>query len=326
MRNPIKLLPLSLALLLAPTFASADDLLQIYDQARQNDPTLKIAKDTNLSIGENVDIATSALLPQISASYAFTDSHGSSTSQQPVQDDNGNLVLIPYTSSSSTRGVNWGGRLDQSILDFSRWTARKAAKEQALRSDSQYVQAEQDLAIRVATAYFTVLTNEDSVTFSEAEEKALERQLDQAQQRFEVGLSAITDVNEAKAQYDSARAATINARNALDDAREALREITGKEPGALLRLREKLPLTEPVPNDMQVWVDKAIAENPGLKAQELALAAANTNIKTQRAGHLPTLSGSITYNNQPSWGDRTVQGRLNPINNTGSDTAIGLSL
>ncbi|HVJ62778.1 MAG TPA: TolC family outer membrane protein [Tahibacter sp.] len=326
MRNPMKLLPLSLALLLAPTLASAEDLLQVFEQARQNDPTLAIAKDSNLSVGENVDIATAALLPQISGSYSFTDSHGSSTSQQPVQDDNGNLVLLPYTSSSSTRGVSWGGRLDQSILDFSRWTARKAAKELARRSDSQYVQAEQDLTIRVSTAYFNVLTAEDSLTFSQAEEKALERQLDQAQQRFEVGLSAITDVNEAKAQYDSARAATINAQNALDDSREALREITGKEPGTLLRLREKLPLVEPTPNDMQAWVDKAISENPGLKAQELALAAANTNIKTQRSGHLPTLSGTITYQNQPSWGDRTVQGRLNPIHNTGSDTAIGITL
>lgn len=326
MRNPMKLLPLSLALLLAPTFASAEDLLQVFDQARQNDPTLAIAKDTNLSVGENVDIATAALLPQIAASATFTDSHGSSSNVQPQINDDGTLNLVPYLSSDASRRFSWGGRLDQSILDFSRWTARKAARELALRSDSQYVQAEQDLTIRVSTAYFNVLTAEDSLTFSQAEEKALERQLDQAQQRFEVGLSAITDVNEAKAQYDSARAATINAQNALDDSREALREITGKEPGTLLRLREKLPLVEPTPNDMQAWVDKAIAENPGLKAQELALAAANTNIKTQRSGHLPTLGGYYSYNNAPSWGETSSRSGRIDTHTTGFTSTIGLTL
>lgn len=326
MRNPMKLLPFSLALLLAPTLASAEDLLQVFEQARQNDPTLAIAKDSNLSVGQNVDIATAALLPQIAATGTFTDSHGSSSNVQPVSNDNGGFDLVQYQSSDSTRRFNWGGRLDQSIIDFSRWTARKAAQEQARRGDAQYVQAEQDLTIRVSTAYFNVLTAEDSLTFSQAEEKALERQLDQAQQRFEVGLSAITDVNEAKAQYDTARAATISAQNALDDSREGLREITGKEPGTLLRLREKLPLVEPTPNDMQAWVDKAITENPGLKAQELALASANTNIKTQRAGHLPTLGGYVSYSNSPSWGESSSRAGSVDTHTTGFTSTIGLQL
>ena len=167
------------------------------------------------------------------------------------------------TRNNDGRSTTLSGTLTQSILDFSKWTARKSAQELARRGDSLYMQAEQDLSIRVATAYFAVLTAEDSVAFSQAEEKALSRQLDQAQQRFEVGLSAITDVNEAKAQHDSARAATISAQNALDDAREALREITAKEPTELARLRAELPMQEPVPNDMQAWVDKAVAENPG---------------------------------------------------------------
>lgn len=302
-RIPFKLLPLSLALMLVPALASAEDLTQIYELARQNDPVLSGAEAQRLSVGEGVDQATAALLPQISASYSFGDTSSNSYSNSISADAQGNLGPRVRTVDSDGRSTTLRGTLEQSIIDFSKWTARKAAKELALRGDAQYLQAEQNLSIRVATAYFAVLTAEDSLAFSQAEEKALSRQLDQAQQRFEVGLSAITDVNEAKAQHDSARAATILAANALDDAREALREITNKEPGALLRLRSELPLKEPVPNDAQAWVDRALADNPALKAQEHAVEAAKANINTARSGHLPTLSGSFTYTRNPSWGD-----------------------
>lgn len=329
-RNPFKLLPLSLAFALVPALASAEDLTQIYDLARQNDPVLSGAEAQRLSTAEGVTQATSALLPQISASLGFNDSSGDVYSAGLQADAQGNQGLRVVNSSSEGRSTRLTGQLTQSILDFSKWTARKAARELALRGDAQYLQAEQDLSIRVATAYFAVLTAEDSLTFSEAEEKALSRQLDQAQQRFEVGLSAITDVNEAKAQHDSARAATIIARNALEDAREALREITGKEPGALLRLRAELPLTEPVPNDMQAWVDRALGENPALKAQEHAVAAAKANINTARAGHLPTLSGSYTYERNPSWGESSssvspIPGAV-PGNRLSTNRTVGLQL
>lgn len=329
-RIPFKLLPLSLALLLVPALASAEDLNQIYELARQNDPVLSGAEAQRLSVAEGVDQATAALLPQISASLGFSDSRSDSYSAEIAGDAQGNLGFRVITGETDGRGTRLNGQLTQSIVDFSRWTARKAAKELALRGDAQYLQAEQALSIRVATAYFAVLTAEDSLAFSQAEEKALSRQLDQAQQRFEVGLSAITDVNEAKAQHDSARAATILAANALEDAREALREITNKEPGALLRLRTELPLKEPVPNDAQAWVDRALATNPALKAQEHAVQAAKANINTARSGHLPTLSGSYNYTRTPSWGDGVSS--LNPTNDPShsnrlsTDRTVGLVL
>jgi outer membrane protein len=325
-RNPFKLLPLSLALALVPALASADDLIQVYDLARQNDPVLSGAEAQRLSTGEGVDQATSALLPQISALLDFNDSSRENYSAGISADAEGNLGPRVSTSNSDGRSTTLSGTLSQSILDFSKWTARKAAKELAHRGDSLYVQAEQNLSIRVATAYFAVLTAEDTVTFSEAEEKALGRQLDQAQQRFEVGLSAITDVNEAKAQYDSARAATISARNALDDAHEALREITAKEPGALARLRTEIPMQPPTPNDMEAWVSKAVAENPGLKAQEYALSAAQANINTARSGHLPTLSGTVSWSRNPTWGDGGSSQFPGTFHDNGKTTTHGFGL
>jgi len=327
-RNAFKLLPLSLALVLVPALASAEDLIQVYDLARQNDPVLSGAEAQRLSINEGVAQATAQLLPQISAALDFGDSSTDSYSSGLAPDSSGNVAPRIINGNSDGRSTTLRGTLTQSILDFSRWTARKAAQELARRGDALYVQAEQDLSIRVATAYFAVLTAEDSLTFSQAEEKALSRQLDQAQQRFEVGLSAITDVNEAKAQHDSARAATINAQNALDDAREALREITAQEPGQLARLRTELPMQEPVPNDMQAWVDKAVAENPALKAQEYSVAAARANINTARAGHLPTISGSFSYSRNPTWGDSESSTFPGVVHDNGRTTrrSVGLTL
>lgn len=326
MRNR-KLLPLSLALLLAPALASAEDLMQMYDLARTSDPTVAAAEAQALSIEEGVDQATSQLLPQIAGSFDYTDSHGSSQSTTP-QVVNGQLQYFPNSSHSSGKGTNLRGTLTQSIFDYSRWTSRKAAKELALRGDQTYVAAQQDLLIRVATNYFAVLTAEDSLTFSEAEEKALARQLDQAQQRYEVGLSAITDVNEAKAQHDSAVAGVITARNALDDAREALREIVGKDFGDLKRLREELPMNPPTPNDAQAWVDVAVAQNPTLLAQEHNVGAAKANVRTAYAGHLPTLSGQLSYVNSPSWSDGSsnLSPEVRHFNSQNSDTAITLTL
>ncbi|MBL8297234.1 MAG: TolC family outer membrane protein [Rhodanobacteraceae bacterium] len=327
-RTPFKLLPLSLALALVPVLASAEDLIQVYDLARQNDPVLSTAEAQRESTSEGVNQATAQLLPQISAVLDFGKGSRDDYNAGITADAQGNVGRGVDTSSRDSRSTTLSGTLTQSILDFSRWTARNAARELARRGDSLYVQAEQDLSIRVTTAYFAVLTAEDSLAFSQAEEKALSRQLDQAQQRFEVGLSAITDVNEAKAQHDSARAASIIAQNALEDAREALREITAKEPGPLARLRSEIPMNEPVPNDMEAWVNKAIAENPGLKAQEFALAAARADINTARSGHLPTLSGSLSWSRNPSWGDESSSrfpGEF-PFNNKSTTHSVGLRL
>lgn len=325
-RNAFKLLPLSLALALVPMLASAEDLIQVYDLARQNDPVLAGAEAQRESISEGVDQATSQLLPQISAVFDFNDSDRDTYNAGVSPDAQGNQGLRVTTGFSEGRSTTLSGTLSQSIIDFSKWTARRAAQELARRGDSLYVQAEQELSIRVATAYFAVLTAEDTLTFSEAEEKALSRQLDQAQQRFEVGLSAITDVNEAKAQHDSARASTILARNALEDAREALREITAKEPGTLARLRTEIPMQEPVPNDMEAWVARAVADNPALKAQEYALAAARANINTARSGHLPTLSGTASWSRNPSWGEGSSSDFPGTFPNNGKTTTRGIGL
>jgi outer membrane protein len=162
--------------------AHADDLIQIYGEARNSDPQLAGAEATRDATNENIDQARSALLPQINASLDYQRSNGSSTGPQFVTNEDGTQSLINVTSSYDSYGRTLSGRLDQSILDLSRWADLASAKSTAKAGDSTYHAAEQDLLLRVATAYFEVLTSEDALIFDQANEQALARQLEQAQQ------------------------------------------------------------------------------------------------------------------------------------------------
>ena len=324
--------PLSLVLALilgtGASLAHADDLIQIYGEARASDPQLAGAEATNQATSENIDQARSALLPQIGASLDYSKSVGNRSGLQLITSADGSQNLVNVTSSADNYGRTLSGRLDQSILDLSKWTTLRSARATAKAGDATYEAAQQDLLIRVATAYFDVLTAEDALKFAQANEQALNRQMEQAQQRFDVGLSAITDVNDAKAQHDTAVASVITSQNTLDDNKEALRQLTNKQPGELNKLREKLPLDKPNPENPESWVSVAVEQNPTLSSYQYQLEAANQNINTARAGHLPTISGQILYSKAPTWTDATSS-RLNQSFHTNTDswsTTVGLSL
>jgi outer membrane protein len=185
--------------------------------------------------------------------------------------------------------------------------------------------------VRTASAYFGVLTAQDALAFAQANEKALARQLDQAEQRFEVGLSAITDVHNARANHDSAVAQVILSQNNVDNAREALTQIIGKDFGDLKKLREALPLTKPEPTQLQEWVDIALKQNPSLASANHLVEAAEHNIGTARSGHYPTLSASIVRSDTPGWGNSSqifTGETFGPFhgNSLNNNTAIGVTL
>jgi outer membrane protein len=296
----------AVALLIGASSAQADDLMQVYQEARASDPTLSSAEATKLATDENIDQARSQLLPQIGASLDYSRARGGANGLTFVNDptDPTGLRQIPVngvTTNSYQRSL--GATLNQSILDISRWTALKSSRYTADAGSATYDAAQQALLIRVATAYFNVLTSLDALKFADANEKALGRQLEQAQQRFDVGLAAITDVNDAKAQHDQAVASVIADQNTVDQAREAVRQITNKDPGDFRKLRENLPLDHPTPDDPKAWVDVALKQNPTLSSAAFQVDAAAANISTARAGHLPTITGSVGYSRLNQYGN-----------------------
>ena len=313
----MRLRPIVLALLAAGLAmpASATDLLEAYELARKGDPQLAAAEARAAAAQAEVSRTRAALLPQINAQASLADNVGDSTrvGTAPDPNDPDRVIFGPNTSSSDTRSRTYGLNLQQTIYEHADYTRLKAARAQAAQAEAQRLAAEQALGTRVATAYFNALTAIESLAAARAQEAATKRQLDQAETRLEVGLAPITDVHEARASFDGARANAIAAATRLDDAREALTEITGTEPTGLRGLgaeyQPKLDDTE----GLQAWVDRALAGNPQLQAAALALDAAEANVDTARAGHLPTLGLNAGYQDSAQWGEFRQQGVPRPF-------------
>ncbi len=314
-----KLLTFALAMALMSLPSHGEDLLDAYREARANDPVLSQADATRLSTGEGVAQARALLLPQISAGLTLsqTNGGGSSTFQNP--NNPGTFISTSQFGHTRTRSLN--STISQTIFDFSKYANLKAAHSAASAQDEAYEAAQQNLFVRVATAYFGVLTSEDQLVYAKANQDAFKQQYEQSDQRYKVGLSAITDVYQAKAYYEAAKAQTVTAQNILNDAREALTQITGKPTGHLKKLRDDLPLQPPVPDDQDSWVRQALKTNPNLLAQRDNVETAEHNITAARAGHLPTISADLSYGKSASWYQNA-----NIHNDRPSSTTIGITL
>jgi outer membrane protein len=270
-------------LLAAPAWAV--DLVGVHDLAVENDPRLQAAAYRREATAENKAIARANLLPQIGGSASLT--RGDSETEIPG---------FPDKIESDIDTNNYRLDLRQSLYRQANYEALDVARGQISQAEAIYQIAYQDFLLRVAERYFLVLTYTDGVTFAEAEEKAFQRQFEQAEQRFEVGLTAVTDVHEARASYDNARARAIVARNDLDDAKEALRELTGQLFEEYDALQEVLPLVEPDPISVEDWVDLALQSNPSVLSSRAALDVAEANVRLARSGHFPTLDLFGVYN------------------------------
>ncbi|HET7330721.1 TolC family outer membrane protein [Dyella sp.] len=316
----MKLLPFAIALAVAPMFAHGEDLLDAYQQALANDPVLaqQVAQRNNTK--ENVPLTRAQLLPHLSAGLTFQQTSGSSGlgNNGICQDASGQPVACPDYGHSRSRSPSV--TLTQTVLDFSKYANLSAAHALADSADAQYQAALQNLIVRVTTAYFDVLTAKDQVSFAQANLDSLKRQYDQAEQRFKVGLSAITDVQDAKAHYDTAQADLIVAQNALNDAREALTQITGHPVSDLEELTSKLPMTPPTPNQLSAWVDQARLNNPNVLAQQFNVESAEHSITAARDARLPTIDATVSY------GKRAIWYQNGPYNSEPGSTTIGLTL
>ena len=299
----LKLIPLALSLAVLPLAGHAEDLLDAYRDARANDPVLAQADATRLATGEGVVQARALLLPQVNASLGLSQTHG------------GNLI-------GHTRSRQLSGTLSQTVFDFSKWANLKAAHSASNAQDALYDASAQQLYVRVTAAYFNVLTSEDELAYAKANEDAFRQQFEQSDQRYKVGLSAITDVYQAKAYYEAAKAQTITAQNALNDAREALGQITGTPVGELKKLREDLPMTGPEPADQDAWVKQALESSPTLLAQKRNVETAEHNVTAARSAHLPTLSAGVNYGKSAGWSETNPTARYHDP----ASTTIGLTL
>jgi outer membrane protein len=272
---------------IAPAYAT--DLMDIYNQALQSDQTYQAAQSTRLSDREVLPQSIAALMPQLSGT-ANTTGNKSTILNTSALSSNGNPLGTTRFNSNG-----YGLTLTQPIFNFASWMTVRQASATAKQADATFAAAGQDLIVRVAQAYFNVLQAEDELSYSEAQKTASAKQLDQVQERFKVGLDAITSVYDAQAQYDKAVAQEIGDQNTLSDNKEALRQLTGQYYSEVETLKIELPLITPQPADVEQWVNTAEKQNLSYLASRYATQAARANVKINFAGHMPVLNAVGTY-------------------------------
>ena len=272
-------------MMVVPGVGHAESLLEIYQQALQSDPLIHEAEARRLAAGELAPQARGLLFPQIEANAGWNrvDSSGN----QLITDTVGGVTSAAFEAESTNR--NWDVGLRQTIFRWDQVVGLKQAGKRVAQAEADYEGAQQDLIIRVATRYFDVLSAEDVLTSIHADRQAIARQLEQAKQRFEVGLIAITDVQESQAAYDQSIADEIGAKRSLATSRELLREITGEYVATLSAPAETLPLVPPTPADEASWIDQALAQNLSLVSSRLGEEVARHEISYRRTGHYPTV-------------------------------------
>lgn len=279
MIHSLRALTVGLGLLLTSAASYADDLLQIYQKALETDPALKQAEASRNAAMEAISLSGAALLPQINLSAGYTYQ----SSNSPLRENENTSATLSFK---------------QSLYERANWISLTRAEKVASQADTNYKAQLQGLMLRASQAYFAVLSAQDQLEFVRATKRAIARQLEQTKQRFAVGLTAITDVHEAQAEFDQSVADEIVAINNLENSYEGLREITGlyhKEINVLNT--ERFSPAAPTPATPEAWQNMAKEKNLQLIAQQLGVDIAHQDIKKAKSGHWPTFSLFANYSN-----------------------------
>jgi outer membrane protein len=307
--------------------AAAADLKEVYTRALTSDPLIREAEANRLATRESKPQAVAALLPQIAATADYRDNE-SLGSQTFLQEEDDGTVTIGVTESETdgTREA-WNVELRQSIFRWQNWAELKRADVEGAQAEAEYVVAQQDLIVRTAEAYFNVLAARDTLEAAQAAHDAIGRQLEQSEKRFEVGLIAVTDVQDAKAAFDSATAALIQGKRNLANAGELLRELTGDAWDTLEKPGNDMPLAGPNPASPEDWVKLALDQNARLTASRLAADVTRQVISIERGFHFPEVDLVVSRGEFEDNGRFTNQGGVTfPSDADSEDTTYGVQL
>src|ERR1700723_3983813 len=305
----MKRLAIGLALYLLMNAVPAADLLAVYQRALQNDPQLREAEATRLAALEAKPQALSTLLPQLAGNGKISRERDTGSINQTQS-----LALPPCgpgipagepcapsgTPTTVTESFPFSGKVDttihqytvdlkQSLFRWENWEALKRADSQVAQAEADYQAAQQDRMERVAQRYFDVLGAQDDLEAQQVALVSVNRQLDQAEARYQSGLMPVPDVEEARASHDSTAAAVIAAKRTLASTLELLREIIGDPFDSLARPIEPFEMANPDPISEDRWVEMALQQNLSLVSSRLAADIPRENVSAARGGHFPSL-------------------------------------
>tara|TARA_R110000824_G_scaffold43078_5_gene126258 strand:- start:34541 stop:36013 length:1473 start_codon:yes stop_codon:yes gene_type:complete len=299
--------------------AQAADLLTITRDALDNNAALASARSEYLAVEAGRDIARSGLLPQINATgnVAHNQQYESQSSSRVGTGTGGGAGDFSSTSDDRYNTLSLSLEATQALYD--EVTRREVTQAERQIDQQVYLLAatEQQLLIDTASAYFDILRAHEVLEARFAQERAIGRQLEQAGEQFEVGLIAITEVEEARATFDQSRADRIAAESNLQVAFEALEQLTGQRYASIEALGDSMPIALPEPSSRDYWVEQALELNPQVLAQQAGIEVSRSGVEIARAGGLPTLQAFGNY----QYGDSDID------NTTGNDSSsqVGLS-
>jgi len=265
------------------TTSFALDLSEATNLAQQHDTTFQAAYASYLAASEASTQGTAAILPQIGFN-AF------------IQRGETETDISSAVTDSDNNSDGYGINLNQVIFDKTKFDKVTQGDAIVAKAVADLEVAKQDVIVRVSSAYFDILTAIDTLETASAEKKAIGKQLEQSKERFNVGLSAITDVKEQQASYDISVADEIIAVNDLSNKREALRFIINTYPESLKIAQEDMPLVIPEPMDIDAWQKRSLQNNFSIIAAKHSLEAAQSAYDASKGGHYPTLSLNADYN------------------------------
>jgi outer membrane protein len=311
---------------LASATCVATDFTEAYHRAQRSDPQLREADATRLATREARPQAFSALLPQVQATGGYT--HDTTSGLSNFFTSGG---LASADVESTTNSKVWALQLRQTVFHWDQFAAIRQASAQVAQAEVDYNAARQSLILRTASAYFSVLEAQDTLEAAQAAREAISHQLEQAEKRFEVGLIAVTDVEEARAANDQAAATVIAAKRTLATAREILREVTGDSVETLSRPSDEMPLVNPDPIGEDQWVRAALDQNLALSSARLAAEIARDAVSVAEAGHMPSVdliarTSNTDVTGTTSFIDPTAGALSYPSNTSSRDKQISLQV
>ena len=295
MLHRVKFIGILLFSSLTSSLSYGDDLVTILQLALDNDPSLKQAQASYRANRENVIQSRSSMLPSLGVGAGTSRLTSGFTDSQYINMTNpltGETVRTKVRDDHSFRpGINnhnWGVSLTQSVFNLPNWYSFQSAEATDRAAAVNLAAQEQDLIMRVATAYFDVLRAQDLLETNIQEEEAAQRSLEQTQQREAVGLVAITDVYDSQAAYDLARNTTILQQDFLRSRYEALEAITGQGHPDIDELLDNFPIVE-VEGNLNQWETQADNNSLAIAAAEFNLDASRQTLRARKSDGLPTL-------------------------------------
>lgn len=280
--------------------SSTEDLLQIFQKARRNDPALEAARRALDIANEKIPQARAAMLPSMALNGNRDHARGNASFStiNPPQWDPATL--------RSVRSSQWTVQLTQPLIRRGSWESYSQAEFLFAQAQAQFIQAEQDLVLRVAQAYFDYDLTRSGTEVANLQVHSLNEHLKQTQRSYELGVKPVTDVYESRSRAMMALSQQISARNEYENKRAALRKIIGESPAHLRQLRTGLPTSMPNPANVDFWIEQAMAHAPGIIAHQAALSAAEREIEKQRSEHFLSMDLSASYGKTYSSGSLTT--------------------